>query len=61
MVIPDWPIDLLLRYADEQATWRNFPVPAVWVSFWNSASPIFDQTQSDRQSRQMFHGVMIRA
>ena len=54
------PIDLVLRYTDEQATWVNCPVPEVWDSFWNGMDTVFDLTHSEYQWRGIFHGDLIR-
>ena len=42
-----WPMDLLLRYTDEQAVCANCPIPEVWVSIWDSLSVISDQMRSE--------------
>ena len=54
------PIDLLLRYTDEQAIWANCPVPEVWASFWNSMSLVFDILQSESRRREIFRGHLVR-
>ena len=41
------PIDLLLRYTDEKATWEISPIPEVWGPSRNSLSVIFDIAQSE--------------
>ena len=54
------PTDLMLRYTDEKATWVSFPIPEVWVAFWDSLSVIFDQMRSEFQRRQIPQGHLIR-
>ena len=54
------PIDLLLRYTDEQANWVNFPDPEVWDSFWNSLSAVFGIMESEHQWRKIFQGNLLR-
>ena len=57
---PTGPIDLMLRYTDEQAACVNCPVPEVWDSFRNGMSAVFDLMRSESQWREIFHGNLIR-
>ena len=57
---PTGPIDLLLRYTDEQENWVNFPVSEVWTSFRNSLSAVFDIMESEHQRCKISQCILLR-
>lgn len=57
---PTGPIDLLLRYTDEKATWANRPTPEVWDSFRSRLSLIFYTMQSESQRGSLSQGSLLR-